>query len=180
MRKRRYGRNRKGRRASKSPKRSWYQGVYEVKNPKKYIGRTSPIYRSSWEFAVMVLCDNSSCVLEWDSERPKIKYVNPITNTVWKYHPDFYIKLTDGKSVWCELIEIKPYKQTLPPKPVKQGRSRKLFESETKTYIVNQAKWNAARAYCKMRRWKFSVVTEKQLDSLKRIFMQLSESISNS
>jgi len=34
------------------------QGKYVLKNPDKYIGNKTPTYRSSWEWAVMNMCDN--------------------------------------------------------------------------------------------------------------------------
>jgi hypothetical protein len=159
-RKRRYTGRNKGK-TSKSSK--WHQGAYEVKNREKYMGAKNPIYRSSWELDFMKYLDSSDKVLCWQSEEPKIKYLHPLTKTIWNYHPDFLVKLTNGVDVWWELIEIKPYKQTTPPKGMGRGRSKVLAESEQKTWLVNQAKWDAAKDYCKQRKWKFRIITEKDL-----------------
>ena len=35
------------------------QGRYNMKNPDKYIGGKTPLYRSSWEFAFMRFCDET-------------------------------------------------------------------------------------------------------------------------
>lgn len=152
-----------GRRKSKTPQRRWHQGVYEVRNRDKYKGIKEPYYRSSWEKRFMMWCDHTPECLAWLSEDPKVKYKNPINGRVWNYHPDFLVKLTDGTNTWYEMIEIKPYKQTIPPKPVGRGRSRRLVESEQSTWAVNQAKWQAAKAFCKQRNWKFRIMTEKDL-----------------
>ena len=61
------------------------------------------------------------------------------------------------------MIEIKPYNQTIPPKPPKKGRPTKRLINEIATYGVNQAKWNAAEEYCKDRLWSFKVMTEHEL-----------------
>jgi len=82
---------------------------------------------------------------------------------VWNYHPDFFVKFQVGDKEWVELIEIKPFKQTQQPLPPGNGRTQKLFESEMETYMVNKEKWKAAQEYCKLRGWKFRVMTEKDL-----------------
>jgi len=61
------------------------------------------------------------------------------------------------------LIEIKPYKQTIPP--VESNRKKKstiLYEKIT--YAVNQAKWSAARQFAKKRNIEFIILTENELD----------------
>lgn len=170
----------KGRRVSKSPCRRWMQGVYEVRNKSKYIGHKPPYFRSSLEKKLMLLCDESACIKQWASEEPKVRYSNPLTGTMWNYHPDFLIKITDGENEWWEMIEVKPYKQTIPPKPSGRGRSRKLVESEQKTWAVNQSKWDAARKACGKRGWKFTIITENDLKKLPRIFKEFSERASQS
>ena len=44
------------------------QGRYNLKHPDKYIGRKTPLYRSSWEFAFMKFCDENPNVAKWASE----------------------------------------------------------------------------------------------------------------
>ena len=44
------------------------QGIYEVRNPEKYMGNHKPRYRSGWEFTFMNFCDNNKSVLKWASE----------------------------------------------------------------------------------------------------------------
>lgn len=82
---------------------------------------------------------------------------------VWNYHPDFLIKRTDGERVWVELIEYKPAKQTVAPKPSGKGRSVKLFEYETNTYAVNVSKWESALRFCEEKGWQFRIITEQTI-----------------
>ena len=140
-----------------------YKGKFRPSNPTKYKGDpTRIIYRSLWEKKFMHWCDKNVNVLEWGSEEIIIPYRSPVDNRPHRYYPDFYVKARtkDGRLA-KSIIEIKPYKQTLPPKRKKQ--KSKTFLTEVKTYTVNQAKWRAARAYCADRRMTFLVLTEHHL-----------------
>ena len=59
------------------------------------------------------------------------------------------------------MIEVKPEKQTKPPK-IQKNITRKYI-TEVKTWGVNEAKWKAAKEYCDDRKWKFYIFTEKEL-----------------
>lgn len=59
------------------------------------------------------------------------------------------------------MIEVKPAKET--KEPVKQSRVTKRYLNEVFTWGKNQAKWKAAREYCADRKWKFMILTEKEL-----------------
>jgi len=59
-------------------KQGWWQGVYEVKNPSKYMGTKPPYYRSGLEKRFMALLDESDLCIGWVSEEPKIPYVHPV------------------------------------------------------------------------------------------------------
>jgi hypothetical protein len=130
------------------------QGKYTLKNPDKYVGTKTPTYRSSWEFAFMRFCDEHPSVSKWASEAIRIPYKNPLTGRHTIYVPDFFIVYSDKKgSQKVELIEVKPENQTVKEK---LGRSR----SNQAAWVVNQAKWEAARAYCKQKGIFFRVVNE--------------------
>ncbi len=60
------------------------------------------------------------------------------------------------------IIEVKPKIQCAPPKRPK--RQTKKYITEVKTFGVNQAKWKAAREYCKDRNMEFLILTEKELN----------------
>jgi hypothetical protein len=60
------------------------------------------------------------------------------------------------------IIEIKPKRQTLPPKQSPRKKS-KTFIAESKTYAKNLAKWEAAEEFCKDNGIKFKIITEEEL-----------------
>lgn len=130
------------------------QGKYTLKNPAKYVGGKTPTYRSSWEFAFMRFCDLNESVTQWASEAIKIPYRNPLSGKYTIYVPDFFIVYNDknGKQN-VELIEVKPFNQTTLESA---GRSR----TNQLHYAINQAKWSAARAYCKQKGMIFRVINE--------------------
>ena len=140
-----------------------YKGRYRPSNPKKYKGNPSNIiYRSLWERKFMVYCDNHTKILEWGSEEIALPYRSPVDNKIHRYYPDFYIKVkeTNGR-IKRYIIEIKPKKQTVEPKIKK--RKTKGYIYEVYEYARNQAKWKAAKEFCKDRMWEFKVLTEDEL-----------------
>jgi len=133
------------------------QGKFTPKHPEKYVGGRTPIYRSSWEFAFMKFCDEHPSVDKWASEAIRIPYKNPLTGKLTTYVPDFFVAYNDksGKQR-VELIEVKPSNQAIREN---LGRSKVNQAS----YILNQAKWAAARAYCKQKNIFFRVITENDI-----------------
>ena len=140
-----------------------YSGKFKPKNYKKYKGDPTKIYyRSLWERKFMVYCDNNPSILEWGSEETIIPYRSPIDKRVHRYFPDFYIKYVNSNGkILREIIEVKPKRQTLPPK--EQKRKTKRYLNEIATYAVNQAKFKAAEEYCKDRKYGFRILTEEHL-----------------
>ena len=135
----------------------YVQGKFTLKNPEKYMGGRTPTYRSSWEFAFMRFCDLHPSVSNWASESIKIPYRNPLTGKQTIYVPDFFIVYVDAKGKkHVELIEVKPKNQAVKEKT---GRSMK----NKAHWVLNQAKWEAARAYCKQQGILFRVVTEDDI-----------------
>jgi hypothetical protein len=133
------------------------QGIYEVKNPQKYVGKSKPRYRSGWELTFMMFCDNNKSVINWASESIHVPYRNPLTGKQTIYVPDFFIVYENkyGKQV-AELVEIKPKKQTLIENKVASAKDRAVV-------AVNHAKWQAASAFCKRLGITFRVITENEL-----------------
>lgn len=142
-----------------------YKGKFKPRNPKKYKGDPSNIiYRSRWELMLMSKFDMHPDVLEWSSEEVIIPYRSPIDGKVHRYFCDFYVKqrnASDGK-ITEKLIEVKPFAQTRPPKPVKGKPTRRML-NEIATWGVNEAKWKAAKTYCANKGWKWEIITEKEL-----------------
>lgn len=133
------------------------QGKYEIKNPSKYVGGKTPTYRSSWEFAFMRFCDMNNNVTQWASEAISIPYRNPLSGKMTIYVPDFFVVYTDktGKQN-VELIEVKPSNHAVLEK-VGKSRTNQLH------FAVNQAKWAAARAWCKSKGITFRVISEGEI-----------------
>lgn len=140
-----------------------YSGKFTPKNPQKYKGDyTNIIYRSSWELKLMMWFDTHPDVLEWSSEEIVIPYRSPIDGKVHRYFPDFYVrKRNKDGAVETIIVEVKPYAQTQEPK--KQKKVSKSYINEVKTWGINSYKWKAARDYCEDRKWKFQIITEKEL-----------------
>src|SRR6056300_2071878 len=133
------------------------QGRFEMKNPSKYVGKKTPLSRSSWEFVFMRMLDEHPGVEKWASESIQIPYRNPLTGKHTIYVPDFFIVYSDkGGKKRVELIEVKPSNQAIKEK---LGRSR----ANQAHYVINQAKWEAARAWCKQKGIYFRIVTEADI-----------------
>jgi hypothetical protein len=130
------------------------QGRFEMKHPEKYVGKKTPLARSSWEFIFMRMLDEHPGVQNWASESIQIPYRDPLTGKHTIYVPDFFINYVDknGKN-HAEVVEVKPQSQTLREKV---GKS--LYNQEQ--YIKNLAKWEAAVGWCKQQGIKFRVVNE--------------------
>ena len=140
-----------------------YKGKYQPSNPKKYKGDpTNIIYRSLWERKFMVYCDLNDNILEWGSEEIALPYKSPIDNRMHRYFPDFYIKVKESTGqIKKYLIEVKPKRQTIEPQV--QKRKTKGYIYEVVEYAKNQAKWKAAKEFCKDRLWEFKIITEDDL-----------------
>ena len=132
-------------------------------HPSKYKGDPNNIIcRSSWERKFCQWCDRKDNVISWASEEISIPYVSPKDNRIHRYYPDFLIKVKEyNNKIQTYVVEVKPKKQTLPPKPRK--RITKSYIYECTTYAVNQAKWKAANEFCKDNRINFKIVTEDEL-----------------
>lgn len=133
------------------------QGKFNIKNIEKYMGNRTPIYRSGWEFVFMKFLDENPAVINWASEPIKIPYRNPLTGKQTIYVPDFFITYVDKNSIQhSEMIEVKPANQSMQERVGKSSYNRAH-------YILNQAKWAAARAFCRQNNIQFRVVTEGDL-----------------
>ena len=128
-------------------------GKFTVKNPEKYMGKRSPTYRSSWEFAFMNFCDNNPAVLNWTSESVKIPYYNPVSGKNTIYVPDFLIVYVDAnQKQHTEVVEIKPSTETT----MESARSYR----DKLSVAINMAKWAAADNWARANNMRFRVITE--------------------
>ena len=132
-----------------------YKGKFRPQNPKKYKGDyTKIIYRSGWELKFMNYLDRQPEVISWSSEEVIIPYKSPIDNRFHRYYPDFWVKTHKGES----LIEIKPKRQTQPPK--ENPKHRRRYLKEVKTWGINSAKFAAAEQFCKSKGWEWRIITD--------------------
>ena len=136
------------------------QGTYRPRNPDKFIGSTAT-YRSGLELKFFRFCDYNPNIVKWSSESVVVPYISPIDGKVHRYFVDNYVVIKEGNILKKYLVEIKPYKQTMPPP--KPKRQTKGYIYEAYEYAKNQSKWEAAREYCKDRGWTFKILTENEL-----------------
>lgn len=135
-----------------------YSGKYKVKNPEKYHGdSTNVVYRSHWEKNCMMYFDESSEVKTWSSEEVVIPYFYEVDKRWHRYYMDFKVTWNSGKTT---IIEVKPQKETQPPKGPKRT---KRYITEGMTFVKNMNKWEAADAFAKDRQWSFEIWTEVEL-----------------
>lgn len=133
-----------------------YRSTYNPKNIKKYVGDHTKINcRSLWERNVCKFCDENDSITKWSFEELVIPYLNPIDKKIHNYFPDFLIQFKNKTGTKSWIVEVKPKKQTY----LKENASKK----EKITWIINDAKWKAAKAYCDKNGLEFKLLTEKEL-----------------
>ena len=138
-----------------------YKGKYAIKNKNKYIGDpTKVVYRSLWERQTFKWCESSPRVKKWNSEDIVIPYKCKTDNKIHRYYVDLLVELDNRQII---LVEIKPKKETIPPK--KRAKTKRYI-NEVMTYVKNTSKWQAAQQYADHKGWKFQVWTEETLKNL--------------
>lgn len=148
------------------------QGIFRPINSQKFIGKDVifnkknlgkvAIFRSSYERTFFLWADKNPNVLEWGSECIVIPYKSPVDNRMHRYFVDNYVVLKEGDEIKRYLIEIKPTKQTIPPVSSKRKKGSTMLYENTQ-WSVNQAKWEAAEKFAKLRNMIFKILTEKDL-----------------
>lgn len=162
-----------------------HQGYYKPKlNPQKCLTPVN-IYRSGWEAKFFDWCDRTPSVIRWATEPIAIQYYHPTANLEYcvehnldpndhrfqkisNYYVDVWIEVRvreNNEDVLKKIfIEIKPYNQSIPPTPLSPNaklKEAKAYNKQAETYLINKAKWKAARAYCANIGCDFWVCTEK-------------------
>jgi len=140
------------------------KGFYKPLNEAKWRGDIHNIvFRSALEFKIFRYLESLKNVNAIWSEEVVIPYKNPIDNRLHRYYPDLLVQVVDksGKKQMY-LIEIKPYNETIPPRKTKRMRES-TYTKMVMEYLKNQAKWSAAKQYCKQKGWQFIILTEKDL-----------------
>lgn len=151
----------------KRKKPRFKQGWYQLNFPGKFrppLDTTMGSYKDGWvqyksglELRSFKYCDLNPKVVEWSLEPFAIGYLSPRDMKVHRYFPDLWLRFETGVNF---VVEIKPSSETKMPR-----KSDKQYARKLETYLVNQAKWEAARNFCKEKGAHFQVLTEKVLGS---------------
>lgn len=160
------------------------QGYYTPKNPSKYIepenkAEVRPFFRSSYEERVFVWADLNKNVKKWCSECLIIKYRLMEWSEKYqkhilkehKYYTDLYCEIADSKGkILKYIIEVKPLKQTMEPKPPKRktAKAKRRYLAEQSVFQKNSAKWDAAMKYAKANGLIFKILTEEEIFNTKK------------
>lgn len=136
------------------------QGIFTPKNREKFLGENA-VYRSGLELKFMRFCDNNPNVLKWGSENIIVPYVSPLDGRVHRYFVDNFVIIKEGDTIKKYLIEIKPSRQLKAPTTKYKKKAHLVYEQQA--FTVNQAKWIAAKEFCKKKGLEFLILTEKEL-----------------
>lgn len=131
-------------------------GKYFLVNPQKYEGTQIPIFKSDLERRCMMYLDNNPAILKWSYEPSSIKYYDPIHKKVRRYYIDFRAIVKRGpiqKTIW---LEVKPLKECKVP-------SSRCDQQTKITWVINNAKWQAASQLAKQKGFEFHILNESQL-----------------
>ena len=139
------------------------QGVFRPKLREKYKGKSLPVYRSGWELKFFRWCYCNPNIVAWNSEGVIIPYQSPLDGRIHRYFVDGLISIKESTGTKTYLIEIKPSSQVKAPQPKKYKRKSTMLY-EQKTWVVNQAKWEAAEKWAKKKGIEFKILTEKELN----------------
>lgn len=162
-----------------------YQGWYLLQFPEKFIRPTDKHmksfrdisdsnglklaveYKSGLEYKAFKYADCNPVIESWSVEPFGIKYVKPTDGKYHRYYIDLVIKFKNGNTYF---VEVKPFSQTIPPrKPAGWSKNQATpksiqnYKNNVATYLINQAKWDAAKIYCKQYNYTFITLTEKEL-----------------
>lgn len=112
-------------------------------------------YKSRLELSSFKYCDLNPKIKEWSLEPFPISYLNPKDFKPHRYFPDLWVRFESGDIF---IIEIKSHNETVMP-----SKRSKRYAEQLQTYLVNQAKWQAAKTFCTEKGANFVVLTEKVL-----------------
>ena len=156
--------------AKKRTYREFKQGIFKPVNKSKCLNKHEIVYRSFLEARLMKILDKNTNVIEWSSEQVIIPYVHPIKTKIEKqktyarYFVDFYIKLKTESGERKILAEVKPEKQTKKP-TINGNKKPSTILYENTQWVINNAKWDAAKKYAEKNQMIFMTITEKNIDT---------------
>ena len=112
---------------------------FKPSNPKKYQGDPNNIIlevpgKESSATGVIRTITSS----DGHQKSSAFLYLSPVDHRVHRYFPDYLIEVKEkGGKVKKYVVEVKPKKQTMPPK--KRSRVTQSYINEVKTYEVNRS-----------------------------------------
>lgn len=143
-------------------RKQFKSGIYTPINPEKCLDNKQKfVYRSSYEMNFFRFCDLNPKVIKWGAEVTVIPYICKTDGKLHRYYIDNKLILENSKGeLKTYLIEIKPYNQTIAPKPSKRKKKQTVLY-ESFQYLKNQSKWNSASQYCLENGFIWCILTEK-------------------
>ena len=149
-----------------------YKGWYKILNNDKFI---KPIdehmqsyknghiyYRSSLELKAFRYADFNKHIVKFSIEPYAIKYLKPSDGKIHRYYIDLFLVFSTGDKF---MVEIKPKSETIEPKKPKSKTTKSLlrYQQAMLTFVINQAKWQAARVFAEANDMRFVVLTDEDL-----------------
>lgn len=156
-----------------SKRKQFKSGIYTPTNYQKF-GQLKCIYRSSYELQFLKWCDNHPKISSVLYEKIVIPYICKTDGKMHRYYIDCKIVMNEFHGSKTYLIEIKPFRQTIPPKPSKRKKQSTILE-ESFNYTKNTSKWDSAKQYCKKMGWRWCILTEKGIYIDERFYPSDSE-----
>ena len=118
--------------------------------------------KSSLELNFFRYCDSNPSIVKFSVEPFAIPYIKPTDMKIHRYYIDGYVEFNSGNKF---LVEVKSSTETKKPrKPSKlTKKSEHNYRKAIQTYLINQAKWEAATKYCEINNFTFIILTEEHL-----------------
>jgi hypothetical protein len=144
---------------SSRKRKEFKSGIYRPKNISKF-GEPKCLYRSNYELQFLKWCDAHPKITDVKYEKVIIPYICKTDGKMHKYYVDCKITMEESKGKKDYLIEIKPFRQTIPPKPSKRKKQTTILQ-ENFNWLKNSSKWSSAKQYCKKQGYRWCILTEK-------------------
>ena len=152
--------------AKKRTFREFRQGIFKPLNSDKCLNKTPIVFRSNLELKLFKILDLNENIIKWSSEMVIIPYKKPgPLEKMSRYFVDIYMEIKMGNDVKKFIIEVKPEKQTKPPKYTKKAKQSTVLYANLE-WAVNQAKWEQAKKWASSRNMEFLIITENNIDFL--------------
>ena len=153
-----------------------YKGWYKIQNPEKFVkpldeymestvfkdGFLYIQYKSSLEYIAFRYADLNPKISKFSIEPFNIKYIKPLDNKEHRYYIDLFLEFSTGEKF---LVEVKSKAETQIHKKTKNLNPKTVnnYKRALETFIVNSAKWKAAKEFALKNNMNFLILTENEL-----------------